>query len=82
MLEILIRIYGNRFLMNNIKVKLSLKKKSFSNRRDSDLYLLSQFQYWQVFVGVGVIIWFNILYAFHISFYILFKNLILEPKNF
>ena len=55
---ILILVHGNRFLIN--KIDLLSTKKFFSERKDSDLHLLCEFQNWHLFLGVGVCIWFNI----------------------
>ena len=52
MLEILIRIHGNKFLKNKIK----LLKKSHSDWKNPDLHSIRYFQYCRAFVGVGVII--------------------------
>ena len=82
--KILIFINGNRFLMNKTKIN---KKKTCSYWRNPDLHLLSQFQYCQVFVGVGVI-WFNIPFirllrkycpvSSLLIFYYFFQNFILK----
>ena len=50
-LFILFLFMVTNFLMN----RNELTKKSHSDRRDLDLYLLSQFHYNQVFVVVGLI---------------------------
>ena len=62
--------------MNNIKIRLLSTK----NPALTKLNLLSQFQYYHVFVGVAVIILFNI--PFIIIFLYFVKKFILKPKRF
>ena len=64
--------------MNRIKIKLFLKI-FHVDQIDLDLPLLNQFLYCQVFVGLGVITWFNILYIITTLYFI--KNN-LKPKTF
>ena len=71
--ENLILIDGNRIFKLNY-----YNQKSRSDRRDQD-FLLSQFQYCQVFVGVVFIIWFDI--QFVITFLHFINTLILKLKN-
>ena len=72
MLEILIFIHSNIFLMNKIRIKSLLTKNPTLNQRKPDLHLLSQFQYCQVFVGSGC---YMIQYSIYDNFYAFCKNL-------
>ena len=73
-------------VLNNLQRLICHKTLTTNERKillcwwDQDLRLLSQFQYCLVFIGAGVIIWFNI--PLIMTFRNFVKILILKPKTF